>query len=64
MALDRADNLERSKGNELSSMLSKYNREMADLEEALRKKSQAIEDIHAKYSEGGSDAERLLRERG
>jgi hypothetical protein len=36
MALDRADNLERSKGNELSSMLAKYNREMADLEEALR----------------------------
>lgn len=63
MALDRADNLERSKGNELSSMLSKYNREMADLEEALRKKSRALEDVHAKYSEGGSDAERLLREK-
>lgn len=31
MANDRADNLERSKGNELSSMLAKYNREMADL---------------------------------
>jgi huntingtin-interacting protein 1-related protein len=63
MALDRADNLERSKGNELSSMLSKYNREMADLEEALRKKSRALEDVHTKYSEGGSDAERLLREK-
>jgi huntingtin-interacting protein 1-related protein len=63
MALDRGDNLERSKGNELSSMLSKYNREMADLEEALRKKSRALEDVHAKYSEGGSDAERLLREK-
>ena len=35
-ALDRADNAERAKGSELSSMLSKYNREMADLEEALR----------------------------
>ena len=63
IALDRADNLERTKGNELSSMLSKYNREMADLEEALRKKSRALEDVHAKYSEGGSDAERLLREK-
>jgi hypothetical protein len=63
MAIDRADNLERSKGNELSSMLSKYNREMADLEEALRKKSRALEEVHAKYSEGGSDAERLLREK-
>ena len=36
MALDRADNAERSKGSELSSMIAKYNREMADLEEALR----------------------------
>ena len=36
MALDRAENSERSKGSELSSMLAKYNREMADLEEALR----------------------------
>ena len=35
-ALDKADNAERSKGSELSSMLAKYNREMADLEEALR----------------------------
>ena len=36
MALDRAENTERSKGSELSSMLARYNREMADLEEALR----------------------------
>jgi hypothetical protein len=36
MALERAENAERSKGTEISSMLSKYNREMADLEESLR----------------------------
>ena len=36
LALDRAENSEKTKGTELSSMLSKYNREMADLEEALR----------------------------
>lgn len=36
MALERAENSERSKGSELSSMLARYNREMADLEEALR----------------------------
>ena len=35
-ALDKADDTERAKGSELSSMLAKYNREMADLEEALR----------------------------
>ena len=36
IALEKAENAERAKGSELSSMLAKYNREMADLEEALR----------------------------
>lgn len=36
MAIDRAENAERQKGTEISTLLSKYNREMADLEEALR----------------------------
>lgn len=36
LAIERAENAERSKGTEISTMLSKYNREMADLEEALR----------------------------
>lgn len=36
LANEKADNAERAKGSELSSMLAKYNREMADLEEALR----------------------------
>ena len=35
-AIEKADNADRAKGSELSSMLAKYNREMADLEEALR----------------------------
>jgi hypothetical protein len=34
-AKEKADDLERTKASELSSMLAKYNREMADLEEAL-----------------------------
>lgn len=63
MANERADNLERSKGNELSSMLSKYNREMADLEEALRTKSRALEDARAKLHDGSSDLEQLLRDK-
>ncbi|KAI1427279.1 ANTH domain-containing protein [Xylaria sp. FL1777] len=63
MANDRADNLERAKGNELSSMLAKYNREMADLEEALRTKSRALEDSQAKLRDGSSDLEQLLREK-
>ena len=36
MALERAENSERSKGSELSTLLSRHNREIADLEEALR----------------------------
>ncbi|KAI1276276.1 ANTH domain-containing protein [Xylaria sp. FL0933] len=63
MANDRADNLERAKGNELSSMLAKYNREMADLEEALRTKSRALEEAQSKLRDGSSDLEQLLREK-
>lgn len=63
MAHDRADNLERSKGNELSTMLAKYNREMADLEEALRTKSRALDEAQAKLHDGSSDLEQLLRDK-
>ncbi|KAI0172743.1 ANTH-domain-containing protein [Hypoxylon sp. FL1284] len=63
MAHDRADNLERSKGNELSTMLAKYNREMADLEEALRTKSRALDEAQAKLRDGSSDLEQLLRDK-
>lgn len=41
-AIERAENAERSKGTEISSMLAKYNREMADLEDALRVSGYAI----------------------
>lgn len=63
MANDRADNLERSKGNELSTMLAKYNREMSDLEEALRNKSKALEAAQSRLRDGSSDLELLLREK-
>lgn len=63
MALDRADNAERAKGSELSSMLSRHNREIADLEEALRNKTRALDDTSMKLGEGSSDLERQLREK-
>ncbi|KAL9587217.1 MAG: hypothetical protein Q9212_000376 [Teloschistes hypoglaucus] len=63
LASEKADNTERAKGSELSSMLAKYNREMADLEEALRKKSRALDDVHAKFGERDGDLERSLREK-
>ncbi|KAI9781085.1 MAG: sla2 Src-like adaptor 2 [Geoglossum umbratile] len=62
-ALEKAENAERTKGAEVSSLLAKYNREMADLEESLRSKSRALEDVHSKYGERDSDLERTLREK-
>ncbi|KAJ5798138.1 uncharacterized protein N7503_007434 [Penicillium pulvis] len=63
MALERAENAERSKGTEISTMLSKYNREMADLEEALRNKTRALEDVSNRKSEWDGDHELSLREK-
>ena len=63
MALDRADNSERAKGSELSAMLSRHNREIADLEEALRNKTRSLDDVQSKLGEGSSDLERQLREK-
>ncbi|PSN70264.1 ANTH-domain-containing protein [Corynespora cassiicola Philippines] len=62
-ALEKAENAERGKGSELSAMLSRHNREIADLEEALRNKTRALEDVQMKYREGDSDLERQLREK-
>lgn len=62
-ALEKADNVDRVKGSELSSMLAKYNREMADLEESLRKKTRALDDIQSKFGERDGDLENALREK-
>ncbi|PYH88890.1 cytoskeleton assembly control protein Sla2 [Aspergillus ellipticus CBS 707.79] len=62
-ALERAENAERSKGTEISTLLSRYNREMADLEEALRTKSRALEDVANKNSERSGDHDLALREK-
>ncbi|EYE96227.1 putative cytoskeleton assembly control protein Sla2 [Aspergillus ruber CBS 135680] len=62
-AIDRAENAERSKGTEISSLLSKYNREMADLEEALRNKSRAIDEDSSKTGERQREHELALQEK-
>ncbi|PLB39314.1 putative cytoskeleton assembly control protein Sla2 [Aspergillus candidus] len=62
-ALERAENAERSKGTEISAMLSKYNREMADLEESLRMKTRALEDASTRTQESSGDQELALREK-
>ncbi|KAJ5726405.1 uncharacterized protein N7483_007762 [Penicillium malachiteum] len=63
MSIERAENAERSKGSEISTMLSKYNREMADLEEALRNKTRALDDISTRKSEWDGDHALVLREK-
>ena len=62
-ALDKIDSAERGKGAELSSMLSKYNREMAELEEALRKKTRALDDVQSRIGDKDGDLEQALREK-
>lgn len=51
-ALEKAENAERGKGSEISSMLAKYNREMADLEEALRVGPSTLSSRHANGQAG------------
>ncbi|KAL0261871.1 sla2 Src-like adaptor 2 [Diplodia seriata] len=63
LALDRADQSDRNKGSELSAMLSRHNREIADLEEALRNKNRQLEDVQLRFREGDSELERQLREK-
>ncbi|KAG8209323.1 Cytoskeleton assembly control protein Sla2 [Trichophyton interdigitale] len=63
MAIERAENAERAKGSEISAMLSKYNREMADLEEALRSKTRALEEFQSSRGDLNADHEIMLREK-
>ena len=62
-ALEKAEKAEREKGADLSAMLSRHNREIADLEEALRNKTRRLDELSSKYREGDSDLDRQLRER-
>lgn len=62
-ALEKADNNDRSKGTELSAMLARHNREIADLEELLRNKQRQVDELQRNQREGNSDLERQLREK-
>ena len=62
-AIERAEDAERKKGSEISTMLSKYNREMADLEESLRSKTRQLDDNRSKHNERNGDHDAELREK-
>jgi len=63
MAKDKADDLDRSQAGELSTMLSKYNREMADLEESLSAKTRALDDAQRRLRDRDHDLEDALRQK-
>ncbi|KAF3941388.1 Talin-A [Dactylella cylindrospora] len=63
MAIDRADAAERTKGSEFSLMISKHNKELADLEEVLKSKQRQLDEMSSRLRDGDSDLERLLREK-
>jgi huntingtin-interacting protein 1-related protein len=46
-AREQAENADRAKGSELSAMLNRHNREIADLEEALRQKTRQMNDLRS-----------------
>lgn len=62
-ALEKAENAERGKGSELSAMLNRHNREITDLEEALRQKNNQLNDVSRQMRDGDGDLERQLREK-
>jgi hypothetical protein len=45
LAREQAENADRAKGSELSSMLNRHNREITDLEEALRQKTRQLDNL-------------------
>jgi huntingtin-interacting protein 1-related protein len=74
-AQEKAEDLERTKASEISSMLAKYNREMADLEEALhvpnlfsftdtiQAKTRALDDNSRRLRDRDGELEELLRQK-
>lgn len=62
-AQEKSDNNEKSKGTELSALLSRHNREMSELEELLRSKQRALDEMQSRVGDRDSDMERRLREK-
>jgi huntingtin-interacting protein 1-related protein len=62
-AREQAENADRAKGVELSAMLNRHNREISDLEEALRQKTKALGEVRDRIGDADSDLQRQLREK-
>lgn len=62
-AQEKSDNNEKSKGTELSALLSRHNREMSEMEELLRSKQRALDEMQLRVGDRDSDMERRLQEK-
>ncbi|KAI0319763.1 cytoskeleton assembly control protein [Amylostereum chailletii] len=62
-AHERAEDSSRSKSSEVSSVLSKYNRQITELEDSLRSKQIQIDDLLRKLDSAAGDVERLREEK-
>ncbi|KAI0801112.1 cytoskeleton assembly control protein [Fomes fomentarius] len=62
-ANERAEDATRSKSSEVSSVLSKYNRQLTELEDSLRAKQLQIDDLLTKLDHANGDVERLREEK-
>lgn len=62
-AEERADDASRNKGSEVSSLLSKYNRQLEELESSLRSKQIQIDDLLHKMDEKDGEAQRVREEK-
>ncbi|PPQ67169.1 hypothetical protein CVT25_005770, partial [Psilocybe cyanescens] len=62
-ANERAEDNSRSKNSEVSSVMSKYNRQLSELEDSLRAKQMQIDDLLTKLNNSAGDLERLRDEK-
>ncbi|KAF9508251.1 hypothetical protein BS47DRAFT_1373689 [Hydnum rufescens UP504] len=62
-ANERLDDATRNKSSEVSSMMSKYNRQLNELEDSLRSKQYQIDDLLQKIDSHADEFERLREEK-
>ncbi|KAN0133230.1 cytoskeleton assembly control protein [Lactarius tabidus] len=62
-ARERAEDATRSKSSEVSTVLSRYNRQISELEDSLRSKQIQLDDLLAKLDAAAGDLEHLREEK-
>ncbi|KAI0094319.1 cytoskeleton assembly control protein [Irpex rosettiformis] len=62
-ANERAEDASRSKSSEVSTVLSKYNRQLSELEDSLRAKQLQIDDLFTKLNDAQAEVDRVREEK-